>query len=60
MSKDARTLAACDEALGGLRRRLAELDAWTDGPVKDVGRAAVRQELARVGRELAELEWRLV
>src|SRR5262249_17684865 len=44
--------------LGELQRRVAELDGWNDGPVKDLGREAVRAELARVGRAMVELEWR--
>jgi hypothetical protein len=47
-----------DGILGDLQRRLAELDGWNDGPVKDLGREAVRAELARVGRAMVELEWR--
>jgi hypothetical protein len=49
---------ARDRILGGLRRRLAELEAWRDGAVKDVAKEAVRDEMARVGREMVELEWR--
>jgi len=41
-----------------LRRRLVELEAWRDGSVKDVAQEAVREEIARVGREMVELEWR--
>jgi hypothetical protein len=48
----------CDRVLRGLRRRLAELEAWTDGSVKAVAQDAVREEIARVGREMVELEWR--
>ena len=44
--------------LNGLRRRLAEVEIWSDGPVKDVARRAVREEIARVGREMVEHEWR--
>jgi hypothetical protein len=55
---EARTLTACDRALRGLRRRLAELEAWQDGTVKDLAQGAVREEMARVGREMVELEWR--
>ena len=50
--------AACDRVLSGLRHRLAELETWTDGAVKDVAQQAVRAEMARVGREMVELEWR--
>jgi hypothetical protein len=50
--------AACDRVLGALRRRLAEVEAWKNGSVKDVGREAVREEMARVGRAMAELGWR--
>jgi hypothetical protein len=52
------TTAACDRILRALRRRLAEVEAWTDGAVKAVAREAVREEMARVGRERLELEWR--
>jgi len=41
-----------------LRRRLAELEAWQDGSVKEVAQEAVREEIARIGREMVELEWR--
>jgi len=41
-----------------LRRRLAELEAWQDGSVKEVAQEAVRAEITRLGRELTELEWR--
>jgi hypothetical protein len=59
MPDETRTWAtAFDGVLGDLRRRLAELDGWKDGPVKDLGREAVRAELARVGRAMVELEWR--
>ena len=50
--------AACDQILRALRCRLAEVEAWADGAVKDVAQEAVRQEMARVGRERLELEWR--
>jgi hypothetical protein len=43
-----------------LRRRLAELDAWQDSSVKLVAQEAVRAEIARVGREMLELEWRWI
>jgi len=43
-----------------LRRRLAELDAWQDGAVKLVAQEAVRAEIARVGQEMVELEWRWI
>ena len=43
-----------------LRRRLAELDAWPDSSVKLVAQEAVRAEIARVGRDLIELEWRWI
>lgn len=49
---------ACDQILRALRRRLAEIEAWADGAVKDVAQEAVREEMARVGRERLELEWR--
>ena len=49
---------ACDQILRALRCRLAEVEAWADGAVKDVAQEAVRQEMARVGRERLELEWR--
>jgi len=49
---------ACDQILRALRCRLAEIEAWADGAVKDVAQGAVRQEMARVGRERLELEWR--
>jgi hypothetical protein len=52
------TTAACNRVLGSLRRRLAEVEAWTGGSVKDVARAAVRGEMARVGREMVELGWK--
>lgn len=59
MAKEARTwTATCEEVVGDLRRRLAELEAWKDGPVKDLSRDAVRAEMTRVGREMVELEWR--
>jgi hypothetical protein len=51
---------AGDPVLSGLRRRLAELEAWEDGPVKELARGAVRGEMARVGRQLTELEWRWI
>ena len=50
--------AACDQILRALRCRLAEVEAWADGAVKDVAQDAVRQEMARVGRDRLELEWR--
>ena len=50
--------AACDQILRALRRRLAEVEAWADGAVRDVAQEAVRREMARVGRERLELEWR--
>jgi hypothetical protein len=50
--------AACDRILRALRRRLAELEAWNDGSVKDVAQEALHEEMARVGREMVELEWR--
>jgi hypothetical protein len=50
--------AACGQALRSLRRRLAEVEAWADGAIKDVAQEAVRAEMARVGREMVELEWR--
>ena len=49
---------ACDQILRALHCRLAEIEAWADGAVKDVAQGAVRQEMARVGRERLELEWR--
>jgi hypothetical protein len=48
----------CHKALGGLRRRLAEVESWKDGSVKDVARDAVCEEMARIGRAMAELDWR--
>jgi hypothetical protein len=56
--KTRRCAAPLDGVLGDLRGRLAELEGWKDGPVKDLGREAVRAELARVGRAMLELEWR--
>jgi len=53
-------MAAGDRILRALRRQLAELEAWTDGAVKDVAKEALREEMARVGREMTELEWRCV
>jgi hypothetical protein len=53
-------MAAGDRILRALRRQLAELGAWTDGAVKDVAKEALREEMARVGREMIELEWRCV
>jgi hypothetical protein len=50
--------ATCDQILQALRRRLAEIEVWADGAVKDVAQEAVREEMARVGRERLELEWR--
>jgi hypothetical protein len=55
---EAQRPAACDRVLRSLGRRLAELEAWTEGPVKAVAREALRGEMARLGRELVELEWR--
>ena len=43
-----------------LRRRLAELDAWQDSSVKLVAQEALRAEIARVGQEMVELEWRWI
>jgi hypothetical protein len=50
--------AACDQILRALRRRLAEIEVWADGAVKDVAQEAVREEIARVGRDRLALEWR--
>ncbi len=50
--------AACGQILRSLRRRLGEVEAWADGAIKDVAQEAVRAEMARVGREMVELEWR--
>ena len=59
MSERARSWAGGrNEGLSDLRRRLAEVEAWKDGPVKDLGRAAVQAELARLGRAMVELEWK--
>jgi hypothetical protein len=55
---EAKRPAACDGVMRRLRRRLAGLEAWTDGPVKAVAREALREEMARLGREMVELEWR--
>jgi hypothetical protein len=56
---DTRTeAAACDRILRALRQRLAEVEAWDEGAVKDVAQAAVREAMARVGRERVSLEWR--
>ena len=55
---EARTRAACDLVLRGLRRRLVELEAWQDSAVKGLAQEAVREEMARVGRKMVELEWR--
>ena len=52
------TKGACDRILQALRSRLAEVEAWTDGAIKDVAQEAVRGEMARVGRERLEREWR--
>lgn len=52
------TTAACERILQDLRRRLAEVEAWTDGAVKAVAQEAVREEMTRVGRERLEREWR--
>jgi hypothetical protein len=52
------TSTAGDPVLNGLRRRLAELEAWEDGPVKELAQGAVRGEMTRLGRQLMELEWR--
>ena len=38
--------------------REGQLEAWQDGSVKEVAQEAVREEIARVGREMVELEWR--
>jgi hypothetical protein len=51
-------VAACDQILRALRRRLAEVEGWAEGAVKDVAQAAVRAEMARVGRQRVELDWR--
>ena len=53
-----KTTAACDRILRALRSRLAEVEAWADGAIKDVAQKAVREEMARVGRERLEREWR--
>ena len=50
--------AACDQILRARLRRLAEIEAWADGAVKDVAQEAVREEMARVGRDRLALEWR--
>jgi Glu-tRNA(Gln) amidotransferase subunit E-like FAD-binding protein len=50
--------AACDQVLRALRRRMVEVEAWADGAVKDVAQEAVREEVARIGRQRTELEWR--
>lgn len=52
------TTAASDRILRALRSRLAEVEAWADGAVKAVAQEAVREEMARVGRERLEREWR--
>jgi hypothetical protein len=52
------TTAACERILQDLRRRLAEVEAWTDGAVKAVAQEAVREEMTRVGRERLAREWR--
>lgn len=57
-SVDTPAAAACDQSLRALRRRLAEIEAWADGAVKKVAQEAVREEMARVGREWLQLEWR--
>jgi hypothetical protein len=54
MSKPAR------ERVLHLSRRLAELDAWQDSSVKLVAQEAIRAEIARVGREMVELEWKWI
>ena len=54
MSKPAR------ERVLQLSRRLAELDAWQDSSVKLVAQEAIRAEIARVGREMVELEWKWI
>ena len=55
---DTPAAAACDQVLRALRRRMAEVEAWSDGAVKDVAHEAVREEMVRIGRERIELEWR--
>jgi hypothetical protein len=50
--------AACDQVLRALRRRMAEVEGWADGGIKDVAQGAVREEMARIGRQRIELEWR--
>jgi hypothetical protein len=56
---DTRTeAAACDRILRGLRLRLVEVEGWAEGAIRDVAQVAVREEMARVGRERLELEWR--
>ena len=57
---DARMPRPAHERFLHLRRRLAELDAWQDSSVKLVAQEAVRAEIARVGREMLELEWRWI
>ena len=55
---DTPAAAACDQVLSALGRRMAEVEAWADGAVKDVAHEAVREEMARIGRQRIELEWR--
>jgi hypothetical protein len=56
---DTRTeAAACDRILRALRLRLADVEGWAEGAIKDVAQAALREEMARVGRQRLELEWR--
>ena len=57
---DARMPRPARERVLHLRRRLAELDAWQDSSVKLVAQEAVRAEIAGVGREMLELEWRWI
>jgi hypothetical protein len=51
---------ACDGILRTLRLRLAEVEGWAEGAIRDVAQAALREEMARVGRERIEREWRWV
>jgi hypothetical protein len=57
---DPRMATRARERVQHLRRRLAELDAWQNSSVKLIAQEAVRAEIARVGREMAELEWRWI
>lgn len=57
---DPRMPACARERVLHLRRRLAEVEAWQNSSVKLIAQEAVRAEMARVGQEMVELEWRWI